>query len=212
VHVCVCACVCSAAINALHVVNEKTLASGDDDGVVKVWDVRTQRCVAEYDEHADYVSTIRTCEQHNELVAASGDGTLSIMDWRNKKIELSYQLEDEPLSLAIIKRGTRVVCGTQEGALGIYTWGKWDDVTDRMLGHPASVDCIIKLGEDTVVTGSSDGFIRLVDILPHRIRGVLGEHQGFPIEALELSGTLGMWVCVWMVSLLCGFLWHLLDC
>ena len=39
-----------------------------------------------------------------------------------------------------------------------------------------------------VVTGASDGVIRLVDILPHRIRGVIGEHDGFPIEALELSG------------------------
>lgn len=162
--------------------------SGDDEGAVKVWDVRKQGCVAEYDEHADYIAALTTCEQHDEIVAVSGDGTVSVMDWRGKEIELSYQLDDEPLCVSIIKGGTRVVCGTQEGTLGIYSWAKWEDVSDRMLGHPASVDCIVKLGEDTVVTGSSDGMIRLVDILPHRIRGVLGEHEGFPVESLALSG------------------------
>jgi len=64
-----------------------------------------------------------------------------------------YQLEDEPLCVAIIKGGTKVVCGTQEGSLGIYAWGAWDDVQDRMLGHPTSVDTIVKLSEDTVCCG-----------------------------------------------------------
>eukprot|EP00038_Savillea_parva_P003202 m.122323 g.122323 ORF g.122323 m.122323 type:complete len:313 (-) comp11103_c0_seq4:147-1085(-) len=178
----------SAAINALHVIDAAVLATGDDEGVVKVWDIRSQQCVAEYDEHADYIAQLTTTEHHAELLAASGDGTLSIMDWRSKDIELSYQLEDEPLCLTVIKGGSRVVCGTQEGTMGLYTWGKWEDVSDRMVGHPASVDCVVKLGEDTVATGSSDGMVRLVDIMPHRIRGVLGEHDGFPVEALALSG------------------------
>ena len=140
------------AINALHVVSETVLATGDDSGTVKLWDLRTRGCVVEYEEHADFISGLATSEHRPDtLVASSGDGTLSVMEWRKKDgIELSYQLEDEPLCLAIVKGGSKVVCGTQEGTLGIYAWGAWEDVQDRMLGHPTSVDTITKLSEDTV--------------------------------------------------------------
>lgn len=61
-----------------------------------------------------------------------------------------------------------------------------------MLGHPASVDAMVKLSEDTVITGAADGIIRVVDVHPHRIRGVIGEHDGLPVENLKVTadGTL----------------------
>ncbi len=42
------------------------------------------------------------------------------MDWRRLKRKVSFQLEDEPLSLTLIKGGRKVLCGTQEGTLAIY--------------------------------------------------------------------------------------------
>ena len=54
-------------------------------------------------------------------------------------------------------------------------------------GHPTSVDAVVKYDEDTVVTGSSDGFIRVVSILPNRMLGVLGGSEDLPIERLTLS-------------------------
>jgi WD repeat-containing protein 55 len=71
--------------------------------------------------------------------------------------------------------------GTQEGVLNIYNWDEWGDLNDRMLGrserviihvavcdwdvgvgagHPQSIDSIVKIDEDTIATGSSDGLIR----------------------------------------------------
>ena len=41
--------------------------------------------------------------------------------------------------------------------------------------------------EDTVLTGSQDGLIRVISILPNRMLGVVGEHGDFPVEALALS-------------------------
>lgn len=35
-------------------------------------------------------------------------------------------------------------------------------------GHPSSVDALVKYDTDTVITGSSDGIIRIVNILPNR--------------------------------------------
>ncbi len=54
-------------------------------------------------------------------------------------------------------------------------------------GHPSSVDALVKYDADTVITGSSDGIIRIVNILPNRMLGVLGGSEDLPIERLALS-------------------------
>ena len=54
-------------------------------------------------------------------------------------------------------------------------------------GHPASVDALAEFDADTLLTGSSDGVIRIVSILPNRMLGVVGEHDAYPVERLGLS-------------------------
>jgi len=95
--------------------------------------------------------------------------------------------EDELLSCVIMKGSNKVVCGTQGGALAIWSWGKWLDQNDRFMGHPESVDALLKLDEDTLITGSSDGLVRVVEIQPNKLLGVLGNHDGFPVEDLQFS-------------------------
>ena len=36
--------------------------------------------------------------------------------------------------------------------------------------------------DDLILTGSSDGLIRLVNIQPHKLVGVLGDHGDFPVK------------------------------
>ena len=43
------------------------------------------------------------------------------MDWKKKARKASYELEDEPLSIVVMKNNHKVVCGTQEGTLAMYT-------------------------------------------------------------------------------------------
>lgn len=82
----------------------------------------------------------------------------------------------------------KVITGSQAGVLNLWTWGEWQDSSDRILGHPSSIDTICKLDEDTVCTGSSDGIIRVVSILPNKFEGVIGAHgEDFPIERIRLS-------------------------
>jgi WD repeat-containing protein 55 len=91
------------------------------------------------------------------------------------------------LSVKIIKNGRKVVCGTGEGVLAVWSWGTWGDISDRFPGHPSSLDALLKVDENTLLTGSSDGLIRVVSIHPDKLLGVLGDHAGFPIEKLEFN-------------------------
>mmetsp|Transcript_26778 Transcript_26778/g.73679 ORF Transcript_26778/g.73679 Transcript_26778/m.73679 type:complete len:259 (+) Transcript_26778:939-1715(+) len=116
----------------------------------------------------------------------------------------SDHLDDELLSLCVLKSGTKVVCGTQTGALSIFSWGTWGDISDRFPGHPASVEALLKIDENTILTGSSDGLIRVVQIHPDKLLGVLNDgdehgnassnddndgHGGYPVEKLAYNSN-----------------------
>eukprot|EP00288_Rhodomonas_lens_P015959 CAMPEP_0177708220 /NCGR_PEP_ID=MMETSP0484_2-20121128/10165_1 /TAXON_ID=354590 /ORGANISM="Rhodomonas lens, Strain RHODO" /LENGTH=375 /DNA_ID=CAMNT_0019219779 /DNA_START=11 /DNA_END=1138 /DNA_ORIENTATION=- len=177
-----------AAICSLLVIEETMLASGDDDGVVKLWDLRQQRCVHELNEHEDFISDMVLADDNKTLLCAGGDGYLSVWNRRSGKLlAMSDQMEDEFLSLAIIKSGRKVVCGTQSGSLAIFSWGSWGDMSDRFVGHPQSVESLVKVDEDTVCTCSEDGIIRVISVHPNKLLGVIGEHAGQPVEHIAVS-------------------------
>lgn len=257
------------------------LVTGDDDGVVKLWDMRMKakssaglgqqgsstRPVRSYDHHFDWITDFhygphlipprmskaqrdKEAEQRQRadkrkktlqgdansleggkgeeakgnappkgpgrerLVCTSGDGTLSVIDFRAPKssgsskaangagnavgppgqpapgVEVSEDQEDELLSISPVRHGTKLVVGTQLGMLSLWapSRGLLDHI-DRIPGHPASVDCLLPLDESTVLAGSSDGLIRVVQILPHKFLGVVADHgMGLPVERMKRKG------------------------
>ena len=68
-----------AAVSCLRVIDENVLASGDDDGMVKIWDLRQAKCVHELSEHDDYISDIQLAKDGKTLLSSGGDGHLR---WR----------------------------------------------------------------------------------------------------------------------------------
>lgn len=177
-------------INALCLTGENGVATGDDGGAVKLWDVRTRKPALSFDEHNDFISSMlyTDAKNRNTLCAAGGDGCLSVFDLRKGQLwARSDPQEDELLCLALLKGGKKLLCGGQEGVVGIYSWGNFGDVSDRLLGHPTSVDCMAAYGEDHVLTGSGDGLIRLVGVHPNKVMGVVGEHDEHTVEDLALD-------------------------
>ncbi|CAK8537259.1 unnamed protein product [Lathyrus sativus] len=82
-----------AAINRLINLTESTVASGDDDGCIKVWDTRERSCCNSFEVHEDYISDITFASDAMKLLATSGDGTLSVCSLRRNKV---YAQSSEP--------------------------------------------------------------------------------------------------------------------
>jgi WD40 repeat protein len=89
--------------------------------------------------------------------------------------------------VTLMKRGKKIVVGSQEGVLSIFDMANMVDISDRFPGHPQSVDALVAVSEDLVLTGSSDGVIRVISILPNKMLGIVGEHSDWPVERLALS-------------------------
>lgn len=179
----------TAAVNRIINLTEATIASGDDAGCVKVWDTRQQSCCNTFQVHEEYISDMTFASDSMRLLAASGDGTLSVCSVRSNKVQAQSEFcEDEPLSLVIMKNGRKVICGTQTGTLLLYSWGFFQDCSDRFVDLcPNPVDALLKYDEDRVITGSSNGIISLVGILPNKIIQPIAEHSEYPVERLAFS-------------------------
>ncbi|KAG0737593.1 hypothetical protein G6F23_010247 [Rhizopus arrhizus] len=176
------------AINKLKGLDSQLTATGDDEGIIKIWDMRTCKAVQEYKAHKDYISDMVYTK--STLIAAGGDGQLSIFDIRKPtdKIMMTQELDDEPLSLVIVKNDEQVIAGSQSGALYTWNWNTWSDYS-KWIGHPNSVDALCKLDEDTICTGGSDGLLRLITVSPQQqFEGILGDHgEDFPIEKMAVG-------------------------
>jgi len=171
-------------------------------------------CIHSWKTHDDYISSVSVTSDGTTLLAASADCTLSVYDIRmpwtplptstpgmtgsdkDRYLRRSDDQEDELLSMQIIKNGRKVVCGTGEGVLAVFSYGTWGDCSDRFPifsgsgGGGACIDTLLKVDEDTLLVGSSDGAIRVVSIHPDKVLGFLGDtndHGGFPVEKIQFD-------------------------
>ena len=107
--------------------SDHLVASGDEEGEIKVgkdfvcaskllmpslyvcmctqvWDIRTWKQVCKVKKNQDYISDMAVNSEENTLLATSGDGTLTVIDLRQRKLlERSDPNESELLCLAIVK-------------------------------------------------------------------------------------------------------------
>ncbi|XP_073220004.1 WD repeat-containing protein 55 isoform X2 [Cicer arietinum] len=178
-----------APINRLINLTESTVASGDDEGCIKVWDIRERSCCNSFEAHEEYISDMTFASDAMKLLATSGDGTLSVCNLRQNKVQAQSEFsEDELLSVVLMKNGRKVVCGSQNGILLLYSWGCFKDCSDRFVDLSSnSIDTMLKLDEDRIITGSENGMINLVGILPNRIIQPIAEHSEYPVECLAFS-------------------------
>ncbi|KAM4564128.1 WD repeat-containing protein 55 [Fundulus diaphanus] len=177
-----------APINSLLLVDENVLATGDDGGTLKVWDMRKGTAFMDMKNHDDYISDITVDQNKRILLTASGDGTMGVFNLKRRRFELLSEFQSGDLtSVALMKRGKKVVCGSSEGTLYIFNWNGFGATSDRFAVKAESVDCIAPITDNIMCTASMDGYIRAVNLLPNRVIGCIGQHVGEPVEEIAKS-------------------------
>lgn len=105
---------------------------------------------------------------------------------------MSDSFDVDQNAVAVMKNGKKVISAGADGVISIFSWDWFGDCNDRIVGHPNSVECMVKYDESTVITGGEDGLIRAVSVLPNRILAILGdpldtEDEIFNIQKVTLS-------------------------
>ena len=100
-------------------------------------------------------------------------------------------MEDDLNCLSLVKGEEFVVTGSEGGHLDIWKWDWFGDFKDRIGGHPEPIESICKFNEKLLLTGCSDGWVRIVSLFPNKVK-IFQNHaddldEAMPITKLELS-------------------------
>jgi WD40 repeat protein len=142
-------------IYSLMVINENIISVGDDDGAIKIFDVRNNEVV--WDVHEQKNGTVSDMDIHSSmhyLLATNTNGTLGVYDLRvensskNKLYSLSDDMDESLNCLSIIRDEKFVAVGSEEGVIQLFKWDYWGDSKDRILGHPEAVECMIPYNQN----------------------------------------------------------------
>lgn len=182
-------------VYTMTVIGENMFATGDDNGVVKLWDLRQRGNTPAFSlkEMEDYVSAIITNRDAKYLVCASGDGSLTTINIPGKKLYVQSEAYDEELTcLGLFKFERKLLTASSKGKMYIFNWGEFGLHSDEFPSFTKNaINCMIPITENVVITGGEDGILRATSLFPHHHLGVVGQHS-LSIEALDVNndGTL----------------------
>jgi len=187
--------------------NGKTVASGSQDGIMRLWDVKTETVIARWVGHADYVRAVCWSADGERVVSGSNDGTVRICAVKSSETILGpIKTGHEVVSAAIYspdntKIGTG---GYNENALKI-----WDAKTCELLitiKHDSMVWSLAWTSDQKkLISGDYDGWIRIFDTATWQQIAILeGGHTDtvyalalFQNDRLLVSASGDKTACLW---------------
>lgn len=86
---------------------------------------------------------------------------MGVFNVRRRRFDLVSEYQSGDLtSVALMKRGRKVVCGSSEGTVYIFNWDGFGATSDRFAVKGESVDAIVPVSDSIMCTASMDGYIR----------------------------------------------------
>lgn len=176
-----------SAINRLHVINDYVFATGDDDGMVKLWDLRTKNEVFALKEVEDYITDMHTNEAGKLLLVTSGDGYLTTLNIGSRKLYVQSEPYEEELCCMNTFRGdSKLVVGTNKGNLYTFNWGQFGYHSDKFPRLKTPIAHMVAVTDRISCVAGEDGVIMAVHVAPFRLLGIVGQHE-MAIESLDIS-------------------------
>lgn len=178
-------------VYSMLVMDENLFATGDDEGTVKLWDIRERSTdpIFSLKEVEDHISCLVTTDAKKYLLATSGDGFLTTFSIPGKRMYVqSEPYPDELTSMGVFRNGSKLIVSSAKGDFYAFNWGQFGYHCDAFTIPLSPVSKMIPITERIAITGGEEGILRATHMVPGRVLGVVGQH-GLAIEALDINHT-----------------------
>ena len=138
-------------INRVNFASDHIVLSGDDEGVVKVWDIRTNECVFEAHDQSEAITQMYFDPVNLQMITSCLDGTLAVYDLKqgndssDKLLARTDSADEELHGLVMLKDGKYIACPSTEGSVLVYKRECLETYVDRIKGQAGSVEAIVKI-------------------------------------------------------------------
>ena len=187
----------------------QNVATGGDDGKIKIWNVTSGFCFVTFSEHTSSVSAVEFAKQGQVLFSASLDGTVRAYDlvrYRNFRTFTS-PTPVQFSALAVDPSGEVVAAGSTD-SFEVYMWSvQTGKLLDVLAGHEGPVSSLTfspAAGGSYLASGSWDKTVRLWTVfgrsravepfaLSSDVLAVAFRPDGRELAASTLDGQIVFW-------------------
>lgn len=143
----------------------KTLASGNGDKTITLWETNCHRNRLTLRGHSQVVHSVAFSPDGKMLASASHDGTAKLWDLLNGKNFATLNGHTLPvLSVAFSHDGRIIASGSVDESINLWVVGTWKKIA-TLTGHKGDI-CSLAFSPDgkTLASGSWDGTVRLWEV------------------------------------------------
>ncbi|KAJ1343120.1 hypothetical protein BSLG_002146 [Batrachochytrium salamandrivorans] len=155
------------------------IATGGDDGKVKLWNTQTGFCFVTFTEHSGGIVALDFAKRGHIVFSASMDGTVRAFDlvrYRNFRTFTS-PTPVQFSSLAVDPSG-EIVCAGSSDSFEIYVWSvQTGRLLDILPGHEGPISGLAFSLEGTLASSSWDQTVRIWDIFSRDKQSEMFDHQ-----------------------------------
>ncbi|KIK37359.1 hypothetical protein CY34DRAFT_810405, partial [Suillus luteus UH-Slu-Lm8-n1] len=185
------------------------IATGSDDGTVRLWDAATGQPVGEpLLGHTSSVTSVSFSPDGTRIVSGSLDETVRLWDVATRQPigEPLLGHTDSVNSVAFSPSGSRIVTGSKDKTVRLWNVATRQPVGEPLQGHAYSVNSVSFSPDETrIVSGSSDETVRLWNVATgkligqpleghtDRVRSVSFSSDGTRIASGSEDGTVRLW-------------------
>lgn len=160
------------------------LASGSEEGKVRVWDLNKRKPIASLDSHVSVVRSLSYSPLENALLSASRDKTVIVWDVRTWKTRRTIPVLESVEAATFAADSGLCFVGGENGRLRIFDCNRGGEVTEEQ--EPASeFEAVIAIqytpGMSFVITVHADQTLRL-----HSLESLSGFKPGSTLEPLTI--------------------------
>ena len=166
------------------------LASGAEDGRIKIFDISSSNCLITFMDHTAKVTGLQyALNKSNVLVSSSLDGTIRAYDLiKYKYFRIMTTPKQTQLICCSIDYSGEIVAAGSLDTYNIFVWSlKTGDLIDILNGHTAPVSCLaFSHINDILISGSWDNTVKMWELYTKKGISETYEHNS-KITAVALS-------------------------
>ncbi|KAJ3016699.1 hypothetical protein HKX48_003903 [Thoreauomyces humboldtii] len=183
------------------------VATGGDDGKIKLWNTQTGFCFVTFNDHTAGVNSLEFAKQGQIVFSASLDGTIRAFDLiRYRNFRTFTTPTPVQFSCLAVDPSGEVVCAGSSDTFEIFVWSvQTGKLLDILTGHEGPVSHLaFSPSEGTLASSSWDKTVRMWDVFGRDLAQEAFEHgsevlsiayrpDGKVLAASTLDGQVTFW-------------------
>ncbi len=159
---------------AFHPVDENIVLSGDQNGLIQVWDIAREKTILTLDSGTDEVTSIALSNNGQYVASGSGDNKLRVWDLKTGELLQTLAGHDSVVSdVAFSPDEMLLASSSYDGFLKVWEWKSALPLC-TLRGHAGFVYSVAFTDSgNTLVSGGYDGTVRTWDLTTSRNKDCL---------------------------------------